>query len=393
MNGMRIARACALLVMLAALAACGGEGEQPVESATAEEPPVALRTTDVGVFKHSNVAGLTYSSGESRGVTDPNGEFEYEAGQPITFSVGGIKLGSAASQPTVTPVDLVEGGSSATPAVQNIARFLMMLDSDANVRNGINISHNLRGRAASWPQVNFSADNFGESVSTIIADAKSADGGTHVLPDATTARNHLEATFLCAYSGAFRGMYSGAETGRLGLLVTPHGWVLGVGFSVDLNGGFGVSSIAPVGIDQTRAFTAQGEPTTLLSGRLLTVDELMGSWNKGGGSGMFSGTRIGGGRDAIYRFAGFYSDPASADAGLFAFDVNSADEVAGLAYSLTFDRSVELTGSVSGTTLSATTTSGVIIKASIFTGLGQLDGTWTGSGSPGTFDGTGCKLN
>ena len=52
--------------------------------------------------------------------------------RPVTFSVGGVALGTVAAEEVITPVDLVPDGTTDTPAVQNIVRFLMMLDDDGD---------------------------------------------------------------------------------------------------------------------------------------------------------------------------------------------------------------------------------------------------------------------
>ena len=109
-----------------ALSACGGGG--------------GGSNTATGIFKDSNVGGMTYTSGSITGVTGADGSFTYERGQPVTFSLGGVVIGTADGKEVVTPVDLVASGSSTSPEVLNIVRFFIMLDSDADPSNGISIS-------------------------------------------------------------------------------------------------------------------------------------------------------------------------------------------------------------------------------------------------------------
>lgn len=88
------------------------------------------------VFSDAPVAGMTYKTGSgAAGTTDAQGRFNYAAGDSVTFSVGGMLVGSAAPHLTpagnapVTPVDL------ATSSVSTIGQLLGTLNSIAVARN------------------------------------------------------------------------------------------------------------------------------------------------------------------------------------------------------------------------------------------------------------------
>ena len=93
-----------------------------------------------GTFIDGPVTGLTYTLNNEQRQTDEGGRFSYHDGDLLSFSVGGLALGSARGAEVLTPVDLVADGSLQSPAVQNIARLLQSLDQDGNLRNGIQIS-------------------------------------------------------------------------------------------------------------------------------------------------------------------------------------------------------------------------------------------------------------
>lgn len=93
-----------------------------------------------GTFVDSPVTGLTYSLGNEQRRTDEDGRFSYHDGDQLSFSVGGLVLGSATGADLLTPVDLVPDGSLQSPAVLNISRLLQSLDQDGNLLNGIQIS-------------------------------------------------------------------------------------------------------------------------------------------------------------------------------------------------------------------------------------------------------------
>ena len=118
-------------VMALTLTACGGGGDG------GGTQPVAAPST--GVFIDSPVQGLSYSSAPSglSGLTGPNGEFLYRAGDRVTFSIGGyVLVGMDASpvlgQTQVTPFIFL--GNTSVPSVThvgpvNLARLLLALDT------------------------------------------------------------------------------------------------------------------------------------------------------------------------------------------------------------------------------------------------------------------------
>ena len=94
-----------------------------------------------GRFIGSAVDGLAYASDDLVGFTDVEGRFEYRDERAIEFSIGGITLGKALGDATMTPVTIVAGAvDEQHPVVTNIARFLQTLDDDGDPANGISIT-------------------------------------------------------------------------------------------------------------------------------------------------------------------------------------------------------------------------------------------------------------
>lgn len=375
-----------LLLVVWTLAGCGGSGGGGGDGSP---------STATGYFKDNNVSGLSYTSGDQSGVTDASGRFTYEVGQAVTFSIGGVTLGSASGKTVVTPVDLVSGGSSDTTAVQNIVRFLIMLDEDGDRENGISIAASVQEAAADWSPVDFSTSDLENEVSTIISDAAAADGGTHTLPTATTAQSHLEATMRCSYAGAYQGTYGGDDHGVFGIMVDAQtGYASGVGYSTQWDDTFYLNGSTPVSYDQNIDFiSGYVSSGATFEGSISASGTVSGSWNDSdeGDSGTFQGSRIGGALTAVYRFTGSYSGD---DDGLFAFDVDAQNNITGVAYSISDDELDNLSGTLSGTTLSITTGNGATASGTLNTTTGSLYGTWQGTeGDSGTFSGAGCKLN
>ncbi|MEJ6655837.1 MAG: hypothetical protein QNL70_07505 [Pseudomonas sp.] len=147
---MRKTNVAAVGVALSLLAGCfsGSGGSGSDSSAKTEE----------GVFIDSPVSGLTYSAGGADARTDGQGRFNYRSGQTLSFSVGGLVLGSAAGTSVITPVDLVEGADSGDAAVINISRLLQSLDGDGNLLNGIQISAAIDQALTDYLQANLLTD-------------------------------------------------------------------------------------------------------------------------------------------------------------------------------------------------------------------------------------------
>lgn len=126
----------------AALAACGG-GSTPTASST----PTA---DSVATFIDSPVAGLAFKSERRSGLTDRNGNFPYQPGETLTFSVGNLVLGSVT--PTgdkVTPLQLAPGAADASdPRVTRMLRALQSMDGDGDLNNGIQIGEQAHALAS-----------------------------------------------------------------------------------------------------------------------------------------------------------------------------------------------------------------------------------------------------
>lgn len=368
-----------------AISACGG-------SSSSSGGGTGIAT---GYFKDSNTAGLHYASGGQSGVTGADGSFTYEVGKPVTFSIGGVTLGTSNGKSVVTPIDLVTAGSSTSTSVQNIARFLMMLDTDATPANGLTISAAVQAAAANWAQLDFTAASaaFDTAASSVIASVNTADVRTATLPAASAAQLHLEATLRCSYAGAYKGTYTGTtDNGSFGVMVdATSGNVIGAGYSNTFIQYFGISGNSPVSYDQTASFVSGITGTgATYTGQFTSVNGVSGTW-QGQGSGNFSGSRIGGALNAVYRFTGQYS---GSDSGLFAFDIDSANAITGVGYSLGQNNLFTFTGNLTGgTTITATSSLGDTITGTLNTSTGSLSGSWSNTGASGTYTGSGCKLN
>lgn len=416
------------------LVACHGS-----EDKVAVTPP----TIATGFFKDSSVSGLSYVSGGQSGITGSDGSFSYEVGNTVTFSVGGVTLGESIGGTIVTPVDLVTNSSTNSPQVINIVRFLMMLDTDADPDNGIQISSAVRAVAESWGPVNFiSIPDLNTALLSIISDVASVDARAATLPNAVTAQAHVESTIACLNSGIFIGSYTGNDQGRFGMRVDANNSQVTVltystatpGAVVTLTGANSIHITTPapqnvptsfLGItpnalkrflsgrlDQTDAninadfseietrYTGRfASAASVADGDFSSINAVNGSWRNAitGAQGTFSGSRTGDNPSTTYRFSANYSTLTGVpDAGLYTFDINGG-VVSGIAYSLVNNTTETLSGTLTGSNLSVTTASGIAITTTTLNlAAGTVGGSssWNdGVGNSGVFAASGCRLN
>lgn len=373
---------------------CGGGGDNQQQPTT---------RTAVGQFKDANVAGLSYASGGQSGITDSEGRFTYEVGEPVTFSLGGVALGGAEGKSVVTPIDLIERGSSSSGPVLNIVQFLMSLDEDGDLSNGISIPEEVRRLAQGWAFVQVFSDSSDfeqqlERTRSELRERFSAYGSAEI-PGRAHAKSHLESTFRCSYSGAYFGTYQGTDRGNFGILIDANsGTVSGVAYSTEHDEYLTLTGTRSVSYDQNAAFasgnTNQG---TEFDGRFTSVDTVEGQWSYRPDpsiGGRFSGQRIGGKQYATYRATGAWRTNGGFDHGVFTFDVDDSGRVTGFAYNIANDTSGSVNGSLSGTVISATTDEGIRIEGTLDRNAGVVRGRFDApTGESGTFEGSGCQLN
>jgi para-nitrobenzyl esterase len=154
-----------------------------------------------GVFIDGPVAGIDYQTPTLAGTTDTAGSFKYKDGEKVTFSIGGVVLGSAVGKSVLTPLDIVDGAKDTSDQrVVNIGVFLQTLDQDGNPENGIVIS----GKTASFVKQYGSETNFDKPVRAFSFDSGfrnvmkelneiDAFGETpRAVKSPTVAKNHLD---------------------------------------------------------------------------------------------------------------------------------------------------------------------------------------------------------
>jgi parallel beta-helix repeat protein len=180
-----------LAMGLGLLSGCGGGS-----SGSDDEAGGGGSSAQQGQFVDGAVQGLGYRAGSAaNSLTGANGVFDYLTGDTLSFFVGGIQLGSATGARWLTPVELA-GGNPNSDAAKNLARFLMALDNDNNLANGIVITQAVRDQAAqiTSPASSFAIDE---------ASFNLASPGQFItnqlmrtLPTQAAAKAHLDCTLI-----------------------------------------------------------------------------------------------------------------------------------------------------------------------------------------------------
>jgi hypothetical protein len=280
-----------------------------------------------------------------------------------------------------------------------------MLDNDGNISNGVRISSAVNLIATNAAQVDFSQNSsaFASNVNGIISQINAIDGGSHSLLTTDAAISYLTNTVRCAWSGAYQGPYSGAsvsgavtDSGKAYFIIHP---VTGIGFggyvgttNMGENYSGTLQGTQSMGLNNQGAIViGTGGVGTAYNGRFNTADSISGTWYSSRNiddpkNGIFTVSRVGGLPSAKYRFTG-----SSSDNMIIVFDISggASNMVSGVLLNPATGVSENINGTLSGTLLSAQSTTGVSLTAI----LNLSDGTVSnGRRGVASFNATGCSL-
>ena len=347
------------------LVACGGGGGV---------------SSNEGTFHASDwVVGLDYTyldNGET-GKTGEKGVFPLRGGQSVAFSIGNVTLGTLVSVPEAIDDFITPTRIGDEERAINVEQLLIALDSDDG---GTANTITLNAQSATDAMAVMAVIEEGEITTAmnfdvgtpIILSVRSTDTVTvavdRIIPTEITARNNLENTNNCAFSGAFEGRWTNSDgltgdtalvllafrEGRLNAVTNHLGtvrdslnriisdenddrpddgslyfnlWKQGGGPEtnvMDFGGDAGTLTIGLSGFPVVQTLTT--EEDVLIT---LTVEsyERM-TYTSAQETGEYRRAANGDIRDADYRLVGFYSDqdndetPAEAEIGIFAFSAN-----------------------------------------------------------------------
>ncbi|ATO18282.1 hypothetical protein BS636_00615 [Acinetobacter sp. LoGeW2-3] len=126
------------------LTACGGSSDNDSAS------PIQQTSEKVGVLTDGVIIGANYTINGVTKQTNERGEFEYNEGDEITFSIGNIEIGKVTGDSRITPLELAQDEKTQL----NLMIFLQSLDTNGDHDDGITIPANL---SLTPNTINFSA--------------------------------------------------------------------------------------------------------------------------------------------------------------------------------------------------------------------------------------------
>ncbi len=177
------------------LTACGSDNssietpDTPIP-APITTPIVPAVTTYTGIFLDSAVAGLNYKTASQSGKTNELGEFSFQEGETIIFSIGGIELPDTVAALYLTPLSLYQTQDINQIEVVNLLRLLQSLDSDGDTSNGIEITETVHQLASSL-NIDFSANDFEQQVTELLSQNGAVN---QTLISAEIAIEHFQVT-------------------------------------------------------------------------------------------------------------------------------------------------------------------------------------------------------
>lgn len=147
-----------------------------------------------GVFLDSSaVEGLGYvttgRNGEAglSGKTDRDGEFDFNAGDSVTFSLGGFALPTVQATSNVTTVSLFGAADANDPRVADLSRLLQSMDTDQTPDNGITLPLTVES-INSDTQLDFGEPAFDAQATLVLSQVNESEGP---LVDSETASAEL----------------------------------------------------------------------------------------------------------------------------------------------------------------------------------------------------------
>ena len=142
------------------LSSCGGSGD------AAASPPASSPVLS-GSLVDLSIAGLSYATSTISGTTSSGGGYTYRCAancETLTFSLGPIVIGQATGTSTLSMKDFaggMDGGVLSNVTVRRV-QFLVAMDADADVSNGISIpselAPSLAGRSLDFNSTSFDTE-------------------------------------------------------------------------------------------------------------------------------------------------------------------------------------------------------------------------------------------
>ena len=175
----------AIAVSGALLYGCSDGADTDTTDTTSGTTATGVQT---GIFIDAAVSGLGYSTpSQGNGTTNAKGEFKYNAGEQVSFTVGPVNLGGAKGQAKMSPLDLMPNLDAESTFIKAMASLLQSLDSDS--APGIQLPSDFSGLATALQNAGITLPfNFnGASEADVLALISAVH--TYVLADGNDVTN------------------------------------------------------------------------------------------------------------------------------------------------------------------------------------------------------------
>jgi hypothetical protein len=246
-----------------------------------------------GVFVDSPVKGLRWISGSRFGMTDITGAFNYISVATVEFYVGDILIGEALGNSVIIPIDLVADAQDINnTTVINIVRFLMTLDDDNDVSNGIKIIQAISdlalGASIDFTQSTTDFNGSGDVQTLISTLTSETAAGPRVLFSVSDALSHSEESISNLLAGTYSGTFSGDNSGTWTGTLTTSGVLSGIATSAEVvsflgavstNGNGSTDFTTSGGVSDGTTFTGIFNPNGNASGTWNYFGEESGTWS------------------------------------------------------------------------------------------------------------------
>lgn len=181
------------LSMCGVLTACGGSKS---DNNSNVNPPSS--NTKTGVLTDGPVSGVTYTINGIAKITNAQGEFEYQEGDSVTFSLGQIVLGTVNAAERITPLELADDEQSRL----NLLMFLQSLDQNNDHSDGIQITETIIS-AFNNTQIDFSksSTDFSNTLQNTLDQIPGFDDRTVISPE--EAQENFKNAFFKDISGTW----------------------------------------------------------------------------------------------------------------------------------------------------------------------------------------------
>jgi hypothetical protein len=178
----------AALALAASLAACGGSGsdDPPAGGGGTTPPPTGSAT---GVLTDAPVQGVAFTTSTGvTGTTDALGQYRYNPGDTVSFTLGTLTLGAVPATALVTPIELAGGSEN---RLQNLLVMLQSLDADGVAVNGITIPAAAAAAVTAGIDLAGPPADFASAANTGLVAAQTAGGISRPVTSSEAAAAHF----------------------------------------------------------------------------------------------------------------------------------------------------------------------------------------------------------